>query len=328
LLAHLQNSNYTCPASQYTAASECASPGSAASVQLQDPCEPQPTDNCIQQSLAEQQRCTSPGITPSVQMQNPGEPQPTDNPTRWSNAEQQLPPITTAHPNNSSLPPLADTASPGMRLAPLMDSIHRGRGLPPLLGHSQDMAELPLVRRVTETYADGHLRAFPRARNISSLLPYQFCTSVVKSDLLAAIRVIFGRTPSQCYIQIDIYASRVPNIARELFGAILEVEEGRLWMRLASGSSTTFESMTLSGADRKGAENLLGVFFELITADSLYTEELDLGESRTRLISMDIKGNVEDSSCLKVRSTAHTASVIARQLWPTFPFPPRGEIDI
>lgn len=208
-----------------------------------------------------------------------------------------------------------------MRLPPLTDNIHQDRGgLPPLLGQPPDIRGMPRFRRGTETHANNHSWAFPCARNIPSFLPHHLCTSVVKTDLRAAIRIVFGRTPSQCCLELDIYASKVPYIARELFGEILEVEEQRLWVRRISGTSMSFESTTLHGADRKGAENLLGAIFELVKADSLYAEELDKGEPRTSLVSLDIKGNAGDPSCLKVRSTAHTASIIARQLWPGFPF--------
>jgi hypothetical protein len=133
--------------------------------------------------------------------------------------------------------------------------------------------------------------------------------------------MIFGDTPSQCHLEIDVYARKVPYIARELFGSTFEVEDGRLSMRLVdSGACVTFEKLTLSGADRTGTEKLFGKVFQIVKADPLYADELDKGEPVSSLISLDINGRAGDPSCLKIRSTAQTMSIIAKKLWADFPF--------
>lgn len=281
-------------------------------------------NNHTQQSHAERQGGNSPGSPASAQLQSPGEPRAVNNHVRWNSGEQPFPPISNAQPNNSTMPPPVDNASTGMRLPPLMNNVNQaGGGLPPFASPPQDipMTGMPSARRGTETHADNLLWTSPSARNIPSLLPHRLSDSVVRTDKLAGIRLYPGRTPSQWCLEIEICASRIPYIAREFFGAVLEVEEQRLWIRLSSGSSMSFESTTLSGADRKGAETLLGALSELIKADPLYVDEFEEGKSRTSLISLDINGNAEAPSCLKVRSTAHTASIIARLLWPGIPFP-------
>ncbi|KAH8763823.1 hypothetical protein F5883DRAFT_716087 [Diaporthe sp. PMI_573] len=294
--AQLQRSNYS-------------PPGSADVVQPQDSDEPPPISNHRQGS-------TSPGGAPSVQMQDPGDSQPTDNHSRRSNAEYQLPPIADVHPNNSSLPPLAANASPGIRLPLLTDNIHPVIGQPNSPGHSQDVSE---VGTATEIPVGQRIWALPDAKNMASLFPPGTRKSIVMKGLEAAIRAVFGDTNSQCYLEIDIYRHKIPALAAQLFGVYLEATSEGFSMILESGLFVLCKTVTLSGANPQAVENVLGKkAFEFIRADPLYVEELNKGEPITNLISLHIKGNGEDPSCLKVESTAHTISLIAEQLYPTF----------
>ncbi|POS68674.1 hypothetical protein DHEL01_v212931 [Diaporthe helianthi] len=144
--------------------------------------------------------------------------------------------------------------------------------------------------RGAETDAANHSWAFPHAKNIPSLLPNLTCASVVKSDSLATVRMIFGETPSQCFLEMEVYARRVPYIARELFGLDFEEEDGRLLMRIVdSAACVEFEKVTVFGADRKGTEKLFGNVFQFIKVDPLYDDEVERGQPVSSLISMDIR---------------------------------------
>ncbi|KAI7783471.1 hypothetical protein LA080_011818 [Diaporthe eres] len=264
------------------------SPGSTASVHMQDAGEPAPINNHGEQS-------TSSGSAPSVQMQDPSEPQPTSNYGRWGNLGRQLPPITNVHPNNSSLPPLAANAGPGMSLPPLMGRIQRDTRQPTSPRHSQDMTELPPATAATEMDVDQHSLVFPDAKNVPFLLPHDTCAAVVKKGAGAAIRVVFGDTVS--HLEIDLYANRIIHLARDLFEARLETEDDRFCARVSGDSVAFFEGYTLVGADRPYAERFLGGVFDLIKEDSLYIQ--GKAERNCRLISLHIKGNTKDPGCLK-----------------------------
>lgn len=185
------------------------------------------------------------------------------------------------------------------------------------------MADLPPAGRITETNTGNHSWSFPKAKNLLSFLPNLTCQSVVKSDSLATIRMIFGDTPSQCHLEIDVYARKIPYIAWVLFGLTFDIdmEEERLSMSSnETCASLTFEKVTVSGADRSGAEKVFGKVFEIVKGDPLYEDEFENGYPVSKLVSLEVRGKVEEPSCLKIRGTAQTMAIIAKRLWPQFPF--------
>jgi hypothetical protein len=195
-----------------------------------------------------------------------------------------------------------------MRLATLLDNAHPGIEQPTSPGHSQDVPDASLAGRTTEIHVDQ--------RNLLSVFPVETTRLIAKKGLDPTIRVVFGDTDSQCYLEIDVYPENVPYVAGRLFGLFLMVEGDRFSTTLESGIFASFETITLTGAHLETAQRLLGRVFELVQADPLYFEGLK--KELTTLISLDIKGNGEDPSCLKVQSTAHTISLIAKELCPTF----------
>lgn len=144
------------------------------------------------------------------------------------------------------------------------------------------------------------------------------CTSVVKKNRVAGVRAFFPDEPLQCRLEVDIHSSKIPYIARELFGLNFEMTEGCLVLRPETGSSVFFKEITLCGADRRAAEKILGAAFASISADDQYSEELDQGKPLTDLIMLKIHDS-GDSSCLTVRGTTQTITKISAQLWPSFP---------
>lgn len=159
----------------------------------------------------------------------------------------------------------------------------------------------------------------PDARNIPILFPTLICPSIVRSDGAASIRAIFTDTLSQCSLEIDLYPTKIPYIAWELFKVHIELENGRLLVRFEEGANISAETFTLYGADRKATERLLGKISPVISAGVQYRQEIEWGEPVTRLISLEVQGNAEKPSCLKVQSDEKTISTIAAQLWPDFP---------
>lgn len=280
-------------------------------------------DHARHDNVGQEQRSSSFGEATPGQSQTAGESQPMVDHRRRSSAEQQLErPLSNSHSNNSTLNTLTHNAVQRPRLAPLASAFDQDlRRLPPPRGRAPDMAELPPAGGITETDTANHSWSFPKAKNILSLLPNLTCDSVVKSYSLATIRMIFGDTPSQCHLEIDVYARKIPYIARELFGLTFDVEDGRLSMRaIESGASLTFDKVTAFGADRTGAEKPFGKVFQIVKEDPLYEDELESGNPVSNLVSLEIRGKAGDPSCLKIRSTAQTMAIIAKKLWPQFPF--------
>lgn len=198
----------------------------------------------------------------------------------------------------------------GVELAPLGDDT-QGTRAPPEDDHQFAMPEAPVDQpRVWES---------PEARNIPIIFPPLICPSIVRSDGAASIRAIFTDTPSQCSLEIDLYSTKIPYIAWELFKVNIDIEKGRLLVRFEKGANISAETFTLYGADRKATEGLLGNIFQIISAGVQYKMEIEWGEPVTRFVSLEVKGNAEKPSCLKVQSDGKTISDIAAQLWPAFP---------
>lgn len=262
----------------------------------------------------------SPASTGSLQMQNLGETHPEDQQTEGETG-QPAPTIGLAHPNSASFPSQANNASPGIRLPPLLNSLHRGIGLPPF-EHSQRMRTLPLVddhQSISGMPDRSPSWASPNAKNVRLLFPQRMCTSVVKTNRVAAIRAFLTGAQAGCSIEIDVYSNDIPFIARELFAMEFQLVDKSLITRSESGAYMSFKEVTLRGADRQAAAKLLGAVFTVLSADAQYIEELEEGRSLTDLISLTINGNAGESSCLKVQGTAQTITDISTRLWPSFP---------
>lgn len=209
----------------------------------------------------------------------------------------------------------------GIELAPLRDDTQGRRGSPPEGDNQFAMPEAPVDEAPVDEAPVDEPRVWesPDARNIPTLFPALICPSIVRSDGAASIRAIFTDTPSQCSLEIDLYPTKIPYIAWELFKVHIEIESGQLLLRFEKGANISAEAFTLHGADRQATEKLLGSIFPIISAGVQYKQEIEWGEPVTRLVSLEVKGNAEKPSCLKVQSDEKTISLIAAQLWPAFP---------
>lgn len=209
----------------------------------------------------------------------------------------------------------------GVELAPLRDDTQARRGSPPEGDHQFAMPEAPMPEAPVDEAPMDEPRVWesPDARNIPTLFPALICPSIVKSDGAASIRAIFTDTPSQCSLEIHLYPTEIPYIAWELFKVHIEIENGQLLVRFEKGANISAETFTLHGADRQATERLLGNVSQIISAGVQYKQEIEWGEPVTRLISLEVEGNAEKPSCLKVLSDEKTISTIAAQLWPAFP---------
>lgn len=226
-------------------------------------------------------------------------------------------PIGIGYPNIINTPSPARDIGQEIMPSPFTNGT-QGMGLPHL--HAQGTQRSSLFRSEARSPTESpQTRVSPEARNIPRLFSHLFCASIVKTDRVASIRAIFGE-PSQCRLEVDIYSAKIPQIAGKLFGVDIENEdERRLAMRFDTGASMLITTIELSGANRGGAERLLGPIFANIRSDALYMQELDRGESVTKVISLEINGNVQGQSCLKIQCTQQTLSFISTRLWPSSP---------
>ncbi|KUI63846.1 hypothetical protein VM1G_12025 [Cytospora mali] len=105
---------------------------------------------------------------------------------------------------------------------------------------------------------DYNERSFPGAKYLPAIFPPQTCVAIVKTGRAASVRIVALPPALQYSLELDIYASKVPYMARELFGVIIQVEDGRLYLGLDSGANASFDTLRLAGADHEAARRILG----------------------------------------------------------------------
>lgn len=147
------------------------------------------------------------------------------------------------------------------------------------------------------------------------------CRSIIKSDTRAEVEVLtFDKLKQQSALKLTIYPSRVPYLAKELFGVDMDLEDGQMCLRFDSGASARIEALKLTGAQHSALEKCLGR--EVATAIQLsdvYSGELARGEISTDCVSLTIQRNpARDISCfLTLAPEAKSLSRIVSWLWPS-----------
>lgn len=159
-------------------------------------------------------------------------------------------------------------------------------------------------------------RSFPEPKYLPAIFPYQTCVSIVKTARGASIRIISPAMTSQSSVELDIYSTKVPYIARELFGVVIEIEHGRLYMSLDSGANASFDTLRLAGAEHKAAKKILGQLYSAIENDAHFRHEFEMGQVLTSFITLELNGDVKENSRLCIRGNASSISWIAGKLWP------------
>ncbi|KUI66551.1 hypothetical protein VM1G_11441 [Cytospora mali] len=149
-------------------------------------------------------------------------------------------------------------------------------------------------------------RSFPEPKYLPNVFPYQTCVSIVKTSRQAAVYT------DSADLKLDIKSASIPHIARELFGAIIQVEHGRLYMTLDSGSSVTFNEITLSGANHMAAKKIFGEAYTAVSGGAHFKHELERGELLTRFIRLELQGDANKSSRLCIQGDAASIASVAR----------------
>lgn len=157
---------------------------------------------------------------------------------------------------------------------------------------------------------DNTERSFPEPKYLPTVFPPQTCISVVKTARGASVRA------SQSSLELDIYSAEVPYIARELFGVRIRIEHGRLYLGFDSGANATFDSLKLAGAEHKAAKEILGQLYTAVCSDAHFSQELERGEVKTSYITLEVKSDATDNSCLCIQGIPSSISGIVSQLWP------------
>lgn len=185
------------------------------------------------------------------------------------------------------------------------------------------MMEGQAVAQPSEAPANHTPWRFPPPSVIPLVFPRRLALAIVMTDQGASVRAVFSQSPRQkSYLELDILSDKVPFLARELFGACIEISKEQLCLRLENGSIVSFETMKFLLAERDPAAKIFGIPYVSICQDGNYVEEYERGAPLTSMISFEVKRSVHDHSCLRVEAGAETISSIARQIWAHFPLLP------
>lgn len=152
--------------------------------------------------------------------------------------------------------------------------------------------------------------SFPEPKYLPAIFPYQTCVSIIKTLQGASVY-----TSERC-LELDILSSKVPYIARELFGIIIQIEHGRLHIRVDSGANATFNAVMLTGANHDAAKKMLGQVYTAVHRDAHFVQEFDeRGEVLTSYITLVMKCDAKDNSRLRIEGSASAMDWIVSQLW-------------
>lgn len=156
----------------------------------------------------------------------------------------------------------------------------------------------------------------PFAKHLPSIFPPYMCKSIIKSELRAEVEIRSAASPESSFLKVAIYPSKVPYLAKELFGVDIDFEDGRMFLRFDNGASAQIDALKLTGAKHECLEKCLGR--ELTTAvrsSCTYSKELARGEPLTDCVSLTVHGDTGIPCFLTFLSDPNSFSTIVAQLW-------------
>lgn len=159
--------------------------------------------------------------------------------------------------------------------------------------------------------------AWPKAKNLPFVFPHYMCTIIVKSGDDASIMLSFPSDPTLCRLVLDISATAVQHLAKELFDAHIRDENGRRCVVLEHGTTMDINSsMTLRGATGVPLDKLFGQMVgQAIRLSPQRMEELSMGELLSKCVFMEVWGAADRPGRLNFIVNADNLSLVFHQLW-------------
>ncbi|KEY75300.1 hypothetical protein S7711_08636 [Stachybotrys chartarum IBT 7711] len=178
-----------------------------------------------------------------------------------------------------------------MTLEDISDTPH-GRQVSQLAAHPVD-SKLPIFK----INPDFEF-AWPKAKNLPFVFPHYMCTTIDKRGDEASIMLSFPSHPALCRLVLDISATEVQHIAKELFGVHIREESGRRCAVFENGATMDINN---SGTLKEGTAMPL---------DRLFGEMVG-----TACLSMEIWAATDLPARLTFMVDAEKLFLVHSQLW-------------
>ncbi|KAH7019787.1 hypothetical protein EDB80DRAFT_870402 [Ilyonectria destructans] len=157
----------------------------------------------------------------------------------------------------------------------------------------------------------------PRSKYLPRVFPHYMCTTIAKRVDQASVVASFQPHKGVCQLVLDINATEVQHVAKELFGIHIRDRNGRRCAALEHGPTMDIDgSMTLKGALDMAWETLFGQLVTTAIQQSMQRKkELSAGVVLSECVSMEIWTAVDNSSQLTLTVDAESLALVVRQLW-------------
>jgi hypothetical protein len=169
------------------------------------------------------------------------------------------------------------------------------------------------------TFDGGHYFLSPSAKNLPFVFPQNACSMVVKSGSKASIMVTFPPDPALCCLMMDIAATEIEFVARELFGIRLRTENGRRTIVFDDAVIIDIqENVILRGAESLAWDRLFGQSIgNGLRRSPRRLDELSKGILRSDCSVMDVWGPADHAGRLTFWVDAGILTWIYHELWKT-----------
>lgn len=152
-------------------------------------------------------------------------------------------------------------------------------------------------------------RSWPEARYLPHVFPSYLCKSLVKKSYKASVQAYFAPIPDECSLNLELSATQVSYVAKELFDIHIDVQENRRYLTIDPGVKMDIDgTMTFRGASPIAIAKLFGATVNIsLQSSSKFVEEVNLGEDRTSCISMAVERDATRPSIIKLLVKKYTS---------------------
>ncbi|KAI1839397.1 hypothetical protein JX266_014206 [Neoarthrinium moseri] len=159
--------------------------------------------------------------------------------------------------------------------------------------------------------------ALPMSRNLPNVFPSYLSRIIQKKGWYAVVTLSFPSYPTNSSLGLQIDPKQVPHVAKELYGVHIDVEDGKRFLVLEDGVEVEIDThIVLRRASNKAISKLYGKQVTMAYQSSYrYLAEQNLGEERTRCLTMVIDGKETSPGDLNLETDPKQLTVIRQDLF-------------
>lgn len=174
-----------------------------------------------------------------------------------------------------------------------------------------------------ECFEQGHVLVDASVSECIQLFPSYLAGAVRRiagpgQTIKAAVSIVLPyRDWTDCILRVEVISSKIDHIARELFGAHLEVEDGARYLYLHGGSMATPDPRLILRGCRL---DVLRPFFGACVADAIRAtqacqRDINEGRDHTRCVSMGINRAADSTAEVYAALRLKEGALLRDRLW-------------